>query len=189
VLVEGQITPHQLPAPLAMATRSAGRQARPTKAGEETIPLRRAFRAALAIGIALAFVWATWPAEGQLNVASCSPDGLGARLSLAIHGDRFWRVQLAGVVNSRKFAENWDRNVEIQNAKMAEILGKSEATLNALYAKHPELAPPPPTQSEQVRHLADEMERAEIARAVSKKMQERVPVLQRCEAEIAGMLR
>ena len=88
--------------------------------------------------------WATWPTAGQLSTTDCSPDGILAKLSSAIHGERFWRVQLADITHQRQSAENWDE----ERAKMLrtmtdDALRKAKEMLNAAYEKHPSLAPTP----------------------------------------------
>ena len=92
-------------------------------------------RVLIAGACAGALVWATWPAADQIKVESCSPNGLFATLSAAVHGKAFWRVQLADVARRRWTAENWDQNQADMRARVDDIVRQSEERLNS--AKRP----------------------------------------------------
>jgi len=100
----------------------------------------------IAGGLALAVLvgWATWPTAGQLSTTECSPNGILAKLSSAIHGERFWRLQLADITRQRQIAENWDEErAKMLRAMTDDALRKAKEMLNAAYEKHPSLAPTP----------------------------------------------
>jgi hypothetical protein len=100
----------------------------------------------IAGGLALAVLvgWATWPTAGQLSTTDCSPDGILAKLSSAIHGERFWRVQLADITRQRQVAANWDEErANMLRAMTDDALRKAKEMLKAAYEKHPSLAPTP----------------------------------------------
>jgi hypothetical protein len=98
----------------------------------------------IAGGLALTVLvgWATWPAAGQLSTTDCSPNGILAKLSIAIHGERFWRLQLADITHQRQSAEKWDEErAKMLRAMTDDALRKAKEMLNAAYKKHPSLAP------------------------------------------------
>jgi hypothetical protein len=99
----------------------------------------------IAGGLALTVLvgWATWPAAGQLSTTDCSPDGILAKLSSTIHGERFWRLQLADITHQRQSAENWDEESAKMRTMTDDALRKAKEMLNAAYEKHPSLAPTP----------------------------------------------
>jgi hypothetical protein len=63
-------------------------------------------RALGTIAVVAILAWVTWPTQGQLNPDTCTPNGLIPNLSLAIHGEEFWRVQLADIARRCRSAEN-----------------------------------------------------------------------------------
>jgi hypothetical protein len=99
----------------------------------------------IAGGLALTVLvgWATWPTAGQLSTTDCSPHGILAKLSSAIHGERFWSVQLADITHQRQIAENWDEESAKMGAMTDDALRKAKEMLNAAYEKYPSLAPTP----------------------------------------------
>ena len=90
-----------------------------------------------ALAVITVVVWAIWnatsPTAGQLSVKDCSPDGSIAKLSVAIHGERFWRAQLADVTRQRHSAENWDAERANIRTKTADILRKSDELISGIY--------------------------------------------------------
>jgi hypothetical protein len=100
----------------------------------------------IAGGLALTVLvgWATWPTAGQLSTTDCSPDGIRAKLSSTIHGERFWRLQLADITRQRQIAENWDEErAKMLRAMTDDALRKAKEMLNAAYEKYPSLPPTP----------------------------------------------
>jgi hypothetical protein len=100
----------------------------------------------IAGGLALTVLvgWATWPTAGQLSTTDCSPDGILAKLSSAMHGKRFWRLQLADITRQRQTAENWDEErAKMLRAMTDDALRKAKEMLNAAYEKYPSLPPTP----------------------------------------------
>jgi hypothetical protein len=129
--------------------------------------------------------------QQQANSASrtASPDGPIARLSVAIHGERFWRVQLADVTRQRQRAENWNAERADIRAKTDDILRKSEELINGIYKAHPGLTSTDAQLAAQHhRALADKIEEQENERIVSEYMRARVPVLKQCEDIITAQL-
>lgn len=146
-------------------------------------------RALIASALVGTLVWATWPTAHQINVESCSPDGLFAKLSAAIHGNPFWRVQLADIARRRQSAENWDQNQAAMRARIDDIVQQSEANLNAIREAHSSLAPSDAQlAAERLRILADKIEHDEADRTVSEFMRKQVPILKQCEEAIIARL-
>jgi hypothetical protein len=147
-------------------------------------------RVLIAGAVAGALAWATWPAADQINVESCSPDGLFATLSAAIHGKAFWRVQLADIARRWQSAENWDQNHADMKARDDDIVRQSEEYLNAIREAYPSLR-----QSEaqvaakRFRDLADKIERDEADRIVSEAMRKQATALKQCEEAIIARVR
>jgi hypothetical protein len=139
-----------------------------------------------------AFAWATWPTAGQINIESCSPDGLFATLSAAVHGTTFWRAQLTDVSRRRESAENWDQNQADIQARIDDIARQSEENLNAIRKRYPSLALPAPTDAQlaakRLRALANKIEADEANHTVSEVMRKRAPVLKQCEETIVARL-
>ena len=130
-------------------------------------------------------VWATWPAEGQLDIATCLPNGVFAKLSAASRGDAFWRTQLAGLVRSRRAAENWD----YAQAGIDAFVEKSEARLNSIYEAHPQLAPSAAQiAAKRLRDLANKIEAEEAHRLIAEKMQVLANSIRKCQETIAARL-
>jgi hypothetical protein len=105
--------------------------------------INRSPKISIAGGLALAVLvgWATWPTAGQLSTTDCSPDGILAKLSSAMHGERFWRLQLADITRQRQTAENWDeKRAKMLRAMTDDALRKAKEMLNAAYEKYPSLA-------------------------------------------------
>src|SRR5262245_11599101 len=89
--------------------------------------------------LAGALAWATWPTAGQIKIESCSPEGLFATLSAAIHGTAFWRAQLTDVSRRRQSAEKWDQIQADMHGRLDVIVRRSEENLNAIHERHPSL--------------------------------------------------
>src|SRR5262245_60637307 len=110
----------------------------------------RFWKPVLIVGaLAGALAWATWPTADQIKIESCSPEGLVATLSAAIHGTAFWRAQLTDVSRRRQRAEKWDQiqadmqeRVADMQERVDDIVRRSEENLKAIYERHPSLAPP-----------------------------------------------
>ena len=146
-----------------------------------------------ALAVITVVVWGIWnatsPTAGQLSVKDCSPDGPIAKLSVAIHGERFWRAQLADVTRQRHSAENWDAERANIRTKTADILRKSDEFISGIYEAHPGLKPTDAQLAAQ-RHraLADKIEEQENERIVSEYMRARVPILKQCEDIITAQV-
>jgi hypothetical protein len=155
--------------------------------------------AVLACVIGGVFLWLTWPTMGQLSVESCTPDTAIAKLSALIHGEGFWRVQLADIRYQRDEAENWDRTQAEKRQRISEILAQTDEVLRRqneemaeTFRKYPRLAPSPEQQlayrmqeqAEEMNAQAVAMELAKLESRLSEKMRKKVPVLQRCETLI-----
>jgi hypothetical protein len=155
-----------------------------------TIHLGRTQKSVLVV-VALVglLTWATWPAEGQLDGATCSPNGLFAKLSAVLHGDAFWRVQLAGLAHSREIAENWDNSQADLEARTRAIVDQSKSSLNRISEAYPSLAPTEAhVAAQRLRDLADRIEIDEAKRVVSESMRRSATVLKACEETIATRL-
>jgi len=160
--------------------------------------------AVLACVIGGVFLWLTWPTFGQLSVENCTPDTAIAKLSALIHGDGFWRVQLADIRYQRDEAENWDRTQAEKRQRISEILAQTDEVLlrekewrTEMYRKYPSLAPSQERQladrmrerTEQMKAEADAVELGKFESMLSERMRKNVPVLQRCETLIREKLR
>lgn len=70
---------------------------------------------AIVVALVVAAAWLTWPSGGQLKLQTCQPGGALAQVSDWLHGNDFWKVQLADVQRRAAEAENWDeRQAEIK---------------------------------------------------------------------------
>jgi hypothetical protein len=141
-------------------------------------------RALVASIVALAgvFAWVTWPTADRLRLEDCSPNGLFARLSAAIHGDGFWRAQLAEIVGQRQRLEGWEGKQADTQATLDAAVRQSEEMMNALYRAHPELAPTDAQiAANRLRALADKIESDEANRILSEAMPRQIATLRHCE--------
>ena len=122
----------------------------------------------LAFGCLCAYV--TWPGDDQLDTESCTPRGLLANASAALHGADFWRVQIKGLRERLREAEEYDQTSARRNALIA-------AANRHIQTK------PTPSQivADRLREQADPVELAEIDRMMREYMQKRAEVLARCE--------
>jgi hypothetical protein len=134
--------------------------------------------------------WLTWPTAGQLNVESCSPRGPIAGITVALHGNAFWRAQLEELSMRRRRAENYERTRTEVAAKLDEILRQAQARLDTLYATFPQLAPThAQVATDALRARADAIETAEADMIANEFMQRLVEILARCEAIVTARLR
>jgi hypothetical protein len=168
------LLPPSLPPPaIAMRPCSLRRTHRTREVeGGGSVTNRVQKRAVVVVALAGLLVWATWPAAGQLNVETCSPNGLFAKLSAAFHGNTFWSVQLADLGDRRRRAENWDQFQADMQARSNAVVEKSEEFLKQIYQAQPSLAPTDAQiAAKQLRDLADKIEADEATRTVSEYMQ------------------
>ena len=141
----------------------------------------------LAAGIIGLLAWVTWPADGQLNASICAPDGFVAKVSAALHGNAFWRAQLAALEAERRLAETWEDIQAEFKARMERILEKADEKLDSLVATHPERArTDADTRAKKLRRAAEPKERD---RAVREFMTTRTRVLAQCEERIKTVMR
>jgi hypothetical protein len=142
----------------------------------------------LALFLAAA-TWATWPSADGVNLATCEPNGILARLSAIIHQDRFWQAQLDDIRLRAARAENWDRNQEEARAKIDAVLEAARKRMEDVYEKHPSLAPSPEQRAaDRLRAVADEIEHAEGAKIMSDFNMKQLAMLRLCEDAVAAML-
>jgi hypothetical protein len=154
-------------------------------------------QALIASALVGTLVLATLPTAHQISVESCSPDGLFAKLSAAIHGNSFWRVQLADIARRRQSAEHWDQNQAEMRARVdniarqaEEVVRQAEERLQSIREAHPSLTPTDAQlAAKRLRTLADKIEHDEADRTVSEFMRKQVPVLKQCEEAIIERLR
>lgn len=153
--------------------------------------------AVLACLIGVFFLWLTWPTIGQLNVESCTPNTAIAKLSALIHGEGFWRVQLADIRHRLDENENWDR-IQAENrrqiSEIDEVLRRDKVWVAEIYGKYPSLAPSPEAQladrmRERAEQIKAEADAVEFERVAQETMRKELPMLQRCEAHIHEKLR
>jgi hypothetical protein len=141
--------------------------------------------------VILIFAWITWPSVDQVNIEDCTPNGIAAKLSAMIYGDKFWSIQLAGIRNDLFRAENWDRILTETQGKIDDAVRQAYAGLDAMYEKYPSRAPKTSgaeVAADKIRERADEIEWNEARRLASEMMRKRVPILKQCEDTIVVRL-
>ncbi len=144
----------------------------------------------IVVGLGL-FAFYSWPREDQLDLATCSPKNAMASTSALVHGNRFWRLQLAEINKLIELTENWDaRKNAVQPA-----LDQADRTLEGIneqidkaYHDHPSLGLPPNRTAERLRQLADKIEADDADRWMRSKMEEQLPALKRCKSIIEQRL-
>src|SRR5579863_1838727 len=145
-------------------------------------------RVVAVLTFSVVLIWLTWPSTGQIDLKTCLPNGLVAKISSEIYGVEFWRVQLVDIARRRRIAENWDKSRADMAARTMEILRKSEAEMDAIYRKYPSLAPTDAQiAARALRKLADEIEAAERDNLMREFTQRETSDLERCERTIIAL--
>ena len=128
------------------------------------------------------FTYVTWPGDDQLDAESCTPRGLIANASAALHGAEFWRVQIEGLRERLREAEEYDQTSARRNAVIAASNRQVRSNLEEIYRRIPSAAPTPSQMvADRLREQADPVELAEVDRMMREYMQKRAEVLARCE--------
>jgi hypothetical protein len=117
----------------------------------------------------IAIGWLLRPVPGQIDLSTCSPEGLVANFDANLPGPYFWRIQRS------EFQDQVRR-------EQAEVVGKARAQIEEAYQRAAQTAPSDAQrEAEVLRARADAIE-ASVDEQVERDHFERIiPLLARCE--------
>jgi hypothetical protein len=97
-----------------------------------------------------------------------------------MHADLFWKYQRQALSTELAKERNWPNQMAEINRSVDETLAKTEEVLERMYQENPELRPPPPTQSERLRELADAAEERELYADIETIRRQQIHRLETC---------
>ena len=118
----------------------------------------------------------------------CDPKGMVASLHSKASPQSFWNGQLQEVDREIEKEMRWPQELQEINRIVDTAIAESQRHLEELYRRDPFSRPPPPTQAEQLRMKADEVEQRENNVLIEKYRLDRIAFLERCRSLIRRKL-
>jgi hypothetical protein len=137
----------------------------------------------LLVGIGM-IVWI--PRELALN-DTCEPSSGLNSLRAQLHGRRVWSTQLASIYAELETIAEWPDARKQGAEDIADAQATLDRFLDSLYSSNPELGPRPvPSQADELRRQADEIDASTIRSVLESVMLERAAILLHCIPVVEG---
>ena len=136
-------------------------------------------------GLALVSVWITYPSDKiDISLKSCKPSGALANVRSTLHADLFWKYQRQALSTKLAKERNRPKQMAKLNRSLDEVRAETDELLERTYQEYPQLRPPPPTQSERLRQLADAAEDREFYAEIETLRRQVIHKLETCLSRI-----